>query len=118
VLVLFIWTVILSFWFAGRKAAWSPDFAARPLSDAVIRDTTPVVLEGAKLFHAKGCQFCHAISGQGGERGPDLTNVGERMTADQIAARITNGGPNMPAYSRNLRPEDVQAIVRFLSTRR
>ena len=40
------------------------------------------------------------------------------MTPDQIAARITNGGPNMPAYVRTLTPQQVQALVAFLSTRK
>ncbi len=75
------------------------------------------MVEGAKLFHDKGCEFCHAIAGYGGRRGPELTDVRGRMAPDQIAARITNGGPNMPAYARILTPEQVRALVAFLSTR-
>jgi len=40
------------------------------------------------------------------------------MTRDQLVARITNGGPNMPAYARSMSPAEVQAIVAFLATRR
>ncbi len=56
-------------------------------------------------------------AGQGGKRGPELTDVGGRMTAEQIALRITNGSPNMPAYARTLTPAQVNALVAFLAIR-
>ena len=43
-----------------------------------------------------------------------------RMTADGKrleTARITNGGPNMPAYARTLTPVQVRVLVAFLATR-
>jgi len=118
ILVLLIVSVIGVFWYAGERAPWSPDFAAKPLSAAVVRDTTPEVVRGARLFYAKGCEFCHAIDGQGGPRGPDLTLVATRMSPLEMVGRITNGGPNMPAFTRTLTPEEIQAIVAFLSTRK
>jgi ubiquinol-cytochrome c reductase cytochrome b subunit len=117
-LVLMIVTVIVAFWAAGERAPWSPDFAAKPLSAAVVRDTTARVVRGAQLFYSKGCEFCHQIGEQGGERGPDLTNVAGRMTAQEIGIRITNGGPNMPAYAASLAPDELGAIVAFLATRK
>jgi ubiquinol-cytochrome c reductase cytochrome b subunit len=87
------------------------------LPATVVRSTDPVVTEGARLFHAKGCEFCHAIEGYGGKRGPDLSDVRSRMAPDQIAARITNGSQSMPAYARMLTPEQVRSLVAFLSTR-
>ena len=117
-LVVIIWTVIVTFWIAGERASWSPDFTARPLAADVVRDTTPAVVAGAKLFHDKGCQFCHAIGGQGGTRGPDLSQAASRMRPEEMTLRITNGGPNMPAYARSLTPEELRAIVAFLSTRK
>jgi ubiquinol-cytochrome c reductase cytochrome b subunit len=116
-LVVGMWTTIVSFWVAGERSNWSPDFSAPPLPASVVRSTDPVVVEGARLFREKGCEFCHAIEGYGGKRGPDLTDVRGRMAPDQITARITNGGPNMPAYARTLTPEQVRALVAFLSTR-
>jgi ubiquinol-cytochrome c reductase cytochrome b subunit len=117
-LVVFIWTMIVVFWVAGERAPWSPDFAARPLPAQVVGSSNPEVARGARLFHEKGCQFCHAVQGLGGKRGPDLTEVASRMSSDQVTTRITNGSPNMPAYVRVLTPEETQAIVAFLSTRR
>jgi len=116
-LVVFMWTTIATFWIAGERADWSPDFNATPLPASVVRSDDAVVLEGARLFHEKGCEYCHQIAGYGGKRGPDLSDVRTRMSPDQITARITNGGPNMPAYARTLTPVQVRALVAFLATR-
>lgn len=118
IIVLLIVSTIGIFWVAGERAPWSPDFAAKPLPAAVIRDTRPEVVEGARLFYDKGCEFCHAISGYGGARGPDLTFVATRMSPLEMVGRITNGGPNMPAFASTLTPEEIQAIVAFLATRK
>lgn len=117
-LVVFIWTTIAIFWVAGERADWSPDFGARALPASVVADQRPEVVEGARLFHAKGCEFCHQIGGFGGKRGPDLTDVASRMKPDEITARITNGSPNMPAYVRTLTPAEIRALMAFLSTRK
>ena len=116
-LVVFIWTIILTFWAAGERADWSPNFSAAALPPAVVRSTDSLVTEGARLFRAKGCEYCHAIEGYGGKRGPDLSDVRSRMAPDQIAARITNGSLNMPAYARTLTPDQVRTLVAFLATR-
>jgi ubiquinol-cytochrome c reductase cytochrome b subunit len=117
-LVVFIWTTIVIFWVAGERADWSPDFGAQPLPASVVGDQRPEVAEGARLFHDKGCEFCHLIDGYGGRRGPELSDVASRMKPDEITARITNGGPNMPAYVRTLTPAQIRALTAFLSTRK
>ena len=76
------------------------------------------MVRGARLFYDKGCEFCHKIGGQGGPRGPDLTLVATRMSPLEMVGRITNGGPNMPAFTSTLTPEEIQAIVAFLATRK
>ncbi len=117
-LVVFIWTTIVIFWVAGERADWSPDFGAQPLPASVVGDQRQEVVEGARLFHDKGCEFCHQIDGYGGRRGPELSDVASRMKPDEITARITNGGPNMPAYVRTLTPAQIRALMAFLSTRK
>jgi ubiquinol-cytochrome c reductase cytochrome b subunit len=106
------------FWIAGERADWSPDFRAKALPASLVASQDPVVTTGARLFHEKGCEFCHQIGGYGGRRGPDLSDVAARMRPDEITARITNGGPNMPAYVRTLTPDETRALVQFLSTRK
>jgi ubiquinol-cytochrome c reductase cytochrome b subunit len=75
------------------------------------------VFHGAELFHAKGCEYCHAIAGSGGHRGPDLTSIADRLTEQQITLRILNGGYNMPSFASSLKPRELTAIVAFLNSR-
>jgi ubiquinol-cytochrome c reductase cytochrome b subunit len=104
-------------WIQGERSPWSPDFGAKPLSPATVHAASPQVSGGAQLFFSKGCEYCHAISGQGGRRGPDLTTVGDRLTEQQITLRILNGGYNMPAFASSLKPEDLSALVAFVKSR-
>lgn len=117
-LVLMIFTVIAAFWAAGERASWSPDFGARPLSADVVKAVEGPIARGAELFYTKGCEFCHQVAGDGGERGPDLSHVASRMTGQEIGLRITNGGPNMPAYASSLTPDELQALIAFPGTRK
>ena len=63
-----------------------------------------------------GCIMCHNIAGAGGNRGPQLTEIGDRLSEDQLVWRILNGGHNMPAYTTILKPDEVQQLVAFLET--
>ncbi|MCW8795994.1 MAG: c-type cytochrome [Chlorobium sp.] len=46
-------------------------------------DADPVEL-GRKLYDEKGCVACHQIGSEGGTVGPNITNVGNRLTAGFI----------------------------------
>ena len=109
--------MIGTFWVAGEQAPWSPDFTAQPLAPQVVGATSGPIYQGAQLFNTRGCQACHMISGSGGQRGPNLTTVGNRLTQEQLIVRILNGGHNMPAYSSTLPPDEVTALVAFLRSR-
>jgi len=97
---------------------WSPDFNAKPLPVEVVGVTSGPIYRGAQLFHVKGCEFCHAIAGYGGHRGPALTDVGNRLTPEQMTWRILNGGTNMPSFGGNLTLDELNAIVAFLESRK
>ena len=92
-LVIGIWTTIGTLWLEGVRAPWSPDFTAKPLPASVIGTNTGPVYDGAQLFHSKGCEYCHEISGYGGHRGPSLTYVGERLTKDQMTFALSAAAP-------------------------
>ncbi len=109
--------VIGHYWAIGLVAPWSPRFAARPLPAAVVGQGPPDVVRGAALFHSKGCEYCHAVSGRGGIRGPDLSTAGDRMSPEQVKTRLYSGATNMPSYTRILTPDEVSALVAFLESR-
>jgi ubiquinol-cytochrome c reductase cytochrome b subunit len=102
----------------GNVAPWSPDFHPAQLGAGVTQGLTPNQLRGAELFQQKGCINCHQMAGTGGQRGPDLTLIGDQLTADQLTWRIASGGHNMPAYGGTLKPEELAVLVEFLSQRK
>jgi ubiquinol-cytochrome c reductase cytochrome b subunit len=117
-IVVFAIGSILALWREGIKEPWTPVFDAQPLDIQTIGATSGDVYDGAQLFNTKGCLFCHAIAGRGGKRGPDLTQVADRLTQEQMVIRIINGGDNMPAYAGNITPKELNELVSFLRTRK
>lgn len=117
-IIVFIVLMIAVLWYEGIKAPWSPDFDAKPLQASVIGQVSPEADQGARLMFSKGCLFCHNISGDGGHRGPGLTDVGNRLTADELTIKIVNGGGNMPAFGPSLTKQELSDIVAFLQTRK
>jgi mono/diheme cytochrome c family protein len=101
----------------GECAPWSPDFNAQQFNSGVVHAESGGIVQGAELFHAKGSEYCHAIAGSGGHRGPDLTSVADRLTEQQITLRILNGAYNMPSFASSLEPQELAAIVAFLNSR-
>jgi ubiquinol-cytochrome c reductase cytochrome b subunit len=94
--------------------AWSGD----PVLENLVRGSSPVQLQGMLVFQNKNCRNCHALEGSGGKRGPDLTYVGTRLTRDQLIDQVSNGTPgggNMPAYGKQIKPEEMAALVEFLA---
>jgi hypothetical protein len=47
-----------------------------------------------------------------------LDGVATRLTRDQLIRQVLQGGGNMPAYAKQLRPPEVTALVAFLETLR
>ncbi|MGH7907412.1 MAG: cytochrome b N-terminal domain-containing protein [Candidatus Binataceae bacterium] len=116
--VILIVVSIAAFWIEGQYSPWSPDFSAKALPVSVIGVTSGPVFEGARLFHERGCEFCHTIAGYGGTRGPNLTYIGDQLTDNDITIRIMNGGYNMPAFAGILKPRELNNLVAFLHSRR
>jgi ubiquinol-cytochrome c reductase cytochrome b subunit len=116
-IVVFIVTIIGYYWRMGVTAPWSPRMDAPPLPAAVVGVTSGPIADGARVFHQKGCEYCHLVSGYGGIRGPDLSDAGDRMTRAEIATRIFSGAQNMPSYTGNISPQDLTALLDFLESR-
>ena len=108
-----------------------PQFDLPEPPGAVAQDAAE---RGEGLFWSSdvGCFRCHAISGKGGTRGPDLTSVasraGERvpeLAADEYLLEKVKAGasygylvpeytPMMPPFSKVLSEEELQDVVTFL----
>jgi ubiquinol-cytochrome c reductase cytochrome b subunit len=109
--------MIATLWRAGVNAHWSPQFGSPPLPSSLVGATVGPVADGARLFHDKACEDCHRMGALGGQRGPDLTWVGERLTNDEMIIRIANGGTNMPAFAGRLSSRELSDLVAFLVSR-
>lgn len=77
----------------------------------------------AALIFSNTCIACHAVAGEGGLTGPNLTTVGARRDAASLRAVIsdpTTEYPDtlMPAYGERLSEEQMNALVNYLSRRR
>jgi len=116
--VVLTWLTVGILSIAGYYTHWSPVFDTKPLTPAVVGTNTGPVWEGSQLFIDRGCQYCHMIEGVGGQRGPDLTWIGDRLTKEQMTIRINNGGYNMPAYAPSLSSQDLDLILTFLESRK
>ncbi len=70
------------------------------------------------MVYKKGCLYCHHIDGHGCHRGPVLSNIGQKLTRQDLTIRIMNGGYNMPSFAGSMSTEDLSHIVDFLLTRK
>ncbi len=69
---------------------------------------------GAELFTVIGCQHCHTIRNVGGHKGPDLSGVGRILNKTQIREQILHGGKQMPPFTDDLEPAEVNDLVAYL----
>jgi nitric oxide reductase subunit C len=79
----------------------------------------PAASPGAKAFVAQHCNTCHAIEGNGGTIGPDLTHVGASRNQDWILAQINDPKSHkpdsiMPSFAQ-LPQADKQALAEYLA---
>ncbi len=116
-------TVVLSYLgiglltYQGMAGPWSPHMEAwssQPSKPEFIKGRHALELQGAVVFQNKQCRNCHSIGGQGGQRGPDLSSIGQRMAGPQLVRQVIQGGGNMPAYGNNLSPAETRALVAYL----
>ena len=103
----------------GTYSPWSPvmnAWSGAPTPIEMVKGRSPLELQGALVLQAKQCRNCHSLGGEGGLRGPALDDVASRLTSDQLVRQVLQGGGNMPAYGKNLKPAEVTALVAFMST--
>jgi ubiquinol-cytochrome c reductase cytochrome b subunit len=119
-LVVVIYTLLGVLTYEGVSSPWSPEMTAwsgTTVPEKLLRERSPLELQGAVVLQNKQCRNCHALDGTGGRRGPDLWGVGTRLTRDQIIDQVSNGTPgggNMPAYGKQMKPAEMAALTEFL----
>jgi ubiquinol-cytochrome c reductase cytochrome b subunit len=122
--VIVIYTTLGVLTYQGVTSSWSPQMTAwsgDPVPENLVRNHSPLQLQGALIFQNKNCRNCHALEGSGGRRGPDLTTVGTRLTRDQLIDQVSNGTPgggNMPADGKQINAAEMTALVEFLANLR
>ena len=109
---------VLGLWREGAIAPWSPRFQSPPLPNSLPTTASSAAFHGQVLFHDRGCEYCHTINGLGGLRGPNLSNVANRLTEQDMIIRIMNGGKNMPSFGGTLPADQVTSLVAYLQTRK
>jgi ubiquinol-cytochrome c reductase cytochrome b subunit len=109
--------LVISLLVVGFQSNWSPNFKAHALEASVpVADT--IASGGLVLFQQKACLYCHKIQMQGGDVGPDLTHIANRMNEQQLLIRISNGSEDMPAYGSSLSHDELTKLVAFLKVQR
>jgi ubiquinol-cytochrome c reductase cytochrome b subunit len=112
-------TVLVVTTWLGTYDPWSQEMNAwsgTPTPVEYLKGRTPLEIQGAILIQAKQCRNCHSLGGAGGMRGPALDTTATRLTHNELIRQILQGGGNMPAYGKALKPAEVAAIVAFLAT--
>ncbi len=92
-----------------------PSTAAVPV-DPSIR-LTPLEREGKRIYQEQRCFVCHQINGEGGGIGPDLSEVGRRLTAAWVVGHLEDPeklvpGTRMPEYKFS--HEDMMGLTAYL----
>ncbi len=117
--ILLVAVTLATFTHLAGYTPWSPHmnaWSSDPIPARFLQHRTALERQGALVFQAKQCHNCHALEGNGGQRGPALDSVAVQLTQDQLIRQVIQGGGNMPAYGKNLSPAETTALVAFLQT--
>ena len=75
---------------ATDQSVWMVTSYLNSLNDTADTDLPGSAAAGMQLFNGQGnCASCHMVSGKGGRRGPDLTQVGNRRDPDELVSDLT-----------------------------
>jgi len=82
-------------------------------------ETSPLVLEGQKVYRDINCGYCHSINSVGGAIGPDLSDIASVLTSEQITQYLQNPDsmvPNTLHPKLQFTHEELQGLVAYLKT--
>lgn len=70
----------------------------------------------AAALYKKHCLSCHAAD-LSGKVGPNLQKAGAKLTREQLADKIRNGGGGMPAFKNALDEQAIQSLAEWLGSK-
>ena len=70
---------------------------------------------GSQVYQTQGCASCHALGGKGGTSGPSLTDVGKRLSKEQLSEVIRKGKSSMPPLPASTTNEQLKGLIDFLA---
>ena len=81
-------------------------------------DVPEAVSAGRAIYYAQSCDACHSIGGKGGEGGPPMDDVGERLSRDRLMRRMQDrrAGAAMPPLPSDTTDQQITQLVEFLLT--
>lgn len=87
-----------------------------PLTNPIV-ERDPLIQAGQKLYADLKCVYCHAVGGQGGRMGPDLSRIGHDKPEDWVARHFSDPqgvvpGSGMPRFT--LLPGEGKALVAYV----
>ncbi|TXK85009.1 cytochrome c [Paenibacillus sp. N3.4] len=75
-----------------------------------------VSASNAESLYKSNCMSCHGATLQG-KIGPSLNKVGGKLSQEQIAAKIQNGGGGMPSF-KTLKEADIESLSEWLAAKK
>ena len=72
----------------------------------------------AQAIFQNQCVSCHGADLQGTMANTNLTQVGSRLSQEEIAQVITNGRNIMPSFKGKLSEEEINLLAEWLATKK
>jgi mono/diheme cytochrome c family protein len=88
----------------------------KPVAQAALSGT---VAAGRQFYDAQGCDTCHMIGGKGGAVGPSLSDVGKRLSKNQLTEVIQGmgkGNSSMAPLPPETTGQQIKDLIDFLVT--
>lgn len=82
-------------------------------------ESNPAFVKAQELFTTNKCISCHGVD-LAGKVGPktNLQKVGSRLSSEQIANKIKNGGGGMPVYKTTISEEEIGLLAEWLNSKK
>ncbi len=83
-------------WQMTEREAWRVAGYVRSIGSVAAVNLPGDPGRGKELYRAKGCAVCHITQGQGGNLGPELTEIGARRSAAYLREALTDPAASAP----------------------